>query len=113
MIRRPPRSTLFPYTTLFRSHGQVAQDLEEMILDHVTDRARPVVERAAALDPEVFGHRDLHAFDVIAVPEGLQKSVGEAEEEHVVHRPLAEIVIDPEDRRLVEGAEQDAVELPR
>src|SRR2546422_6979586 len=24
MIRRPPRSTLFPYTTLFRSHRQVA-----------------------------------------------------------------------------------------
>src|SRR3712207_8143672 len=23
MIRRPPRSTLFPYTTLFRSHGEV------------------------------------------------------------------------------------------
>src|SRR3712207_7487596 len=23
MIRRPPRSTLFPYTTLFRSHGPV------------------------------------------------------------------------------------------
>src|SRR3712207_7615558 len=28
MIRRPPRSTLFPYTTLFRSHGQ-----EELRLD--------------------------------------------------------------------------------
>src|SRR3712207_8407868 len=24
MIRRPPRSTLFPYTTLFRSRGQPA-----------------------------------------------------------------------------------------
>src|SRR2546429_7118284 len=24
MIRRPPRSTLFPYTTLFRSHQPVA-----------------------------------------------------------------------------------------
>src|SRR3712207_6962255 len=24
MIRRPPRSTLFPYTTLFRSQGQVS-----------------------------------------------------------------------------------------
>src|SRR5947209_13648691 len=24
MIRRPPRSTLFPYTTLFRSYGGVA-----------------------------------------------------------------------------------------
>src|ERR1035441_3949818 len=23
MIRRPPRSTLFPYTTLFRSHGLI------------------------------------------------------------------------------------------
>src|SRR2546429_1768935 len=25
MIRRPPRSTLFPYTTLFRSHGRGLQ----------------------------------------------------------------------------------------
>src|SRR3712207_9028407 len=25
MIRRPPRSTLFPYTTLFRSRGYAAQ----------------------------------------------------------------------------------------
>src|SRR5215204_7431681 len=32
MIRRPPRSTLFPYTTLFRSHdhGIVADDAEEL-----------------------------------------------------------------------------------
>src|SRR5437868_12294967 len=27
MIRRPPRSTLFPYTTLFRSNGNFAGDL--------------------------------------------------------------------------------------
>src|SRR2546427_1292761 len=27
MIRRPPRSTLFPYTTLFRSSLRVFQDL--------------------------------------------------------------------------------------
>src|SRR3712207_8147496 len=26
MIRRPPRSTLFPYTTLFRSRQQLSQD---------------------------------------------------------------------------------------
>src|SRR3712207_8960626 len=29
MIRRPPRSTLFPYTTLFRSE-EVLQELEQM-----------------------------------------------------------------------------------
>src|SRR2546430_6427855 len=28
MIRRPPRSTLFPYTTLFRSTAQHAHDLQ-------------------------------------------------------------------------------------
>src|SRR3712207_8397867 len=28
MIRRPPRSTLFPYTTLFRSDRRPARDLE-------------------------------------------------------------------------------------
>src|SRR2546430_13006149 len=31
MIRRPPRSTLFPYTTLFRS--PFLRDLEELLLD--------------------------------------------------------------------------------
>src|SRR2546422_8191433 len=28
MIRRPPRSTLFPYTTLFRSRGERSRDAE-------------------------------------------------------------------------------------
>src|SRR5258705_8252835 len=28
MIRRPPRSTLFPYTTLFRSHDAAADRLD-------------------------------------------------------------------------------------
>src|SRR2546421_9616292 len=28
MIRRPPRSTLFPYTTLFRSYGFLAESAE-------------------------------------------------------------------------------------
>src|SRR2546430_13701784 len=34
MIRRPPRSTLFPYTTLFRSHGI---DFPGMISQHGGD----------------------------------------------------------------------------
>src|SRR3712207_7009066 len=32
MIRRPPRSTLFPYTTLFRSLGEPAGLLDEHAL---------------------------------------------------------------------------------
>src|SRR2546430_11397454 len=34
MIRRPPRSTLFPYTTLFRSHHHTAhRDCRQLYLD--------------------------------------------------------------------------------
>src|SRR5947209_14990052 len=35
MIRRPPRSTLFPYTTLFRSRSDYGRDvrLEEAVAD--------------------------------------------------------------------------------
>src|SRR3712207_7481214 len=40
MIRRPPRSTLFPYTTLFRSvGGQPAQVLGDRVRVRVDDRA--------------------------------------------------------------------------
>src|SRR5690349_23921807 len=35
MIRRPPRSTLFPYTTLFRSRGRF------LPLQHLGKRNRP------------------------------------------------------------------------
>src|SRR3712207_7952301 len=28
MIRRPPRSTLFPYTTLFRSQAQIGPEMQ-------------------------------------------------------------------------------------
>src|SRR3989449_7008141 len=38
MIRRPPRSTLFPYTTLFRSH-QLASDLDD-VMDAIDGTAR-------------------------------------------------------------------------
>src|SRR3712207_9540687 len=31
MIRRPPRSTLFPYTTLFRSHLDIARAARELL----------------------------------------------------------------------------------
>src|SRR3712207_7122523 len=39
MIRRPPRSTLFPYTTLFRSFGYVADLLLELGLAEIWDDA--------------------------------------------------------------------------
>src|SRR5687768_17857547 len=41
MVRRPPRSTLFPYTTLFRSHLQSRPERD----------GRPVVENGRGRSP--------------------------------------------------------------
>src|SRR5258708_15080418 len=40
MIRRPPRSTLFPYTTLFRSHPRLYGDAEKAELGLAQGRVR-------------------------------------------------------------------------
>src|SRR2546426_1836628 len=40
MIRRPPRSTLFPYTTLFRSHADSASKSARNILSPAATRGQ-------------------------------------------------------------------------
>src|SRR2546430_10244669 len=45
MIRRPPRSTLFPYTTLFRSGGVAGLDEHPGVLDIGLQKRRPEVDR--------------------------------------------------------------------
>src|SRR3712207_6928564 len=60
MIRRPPRSTLFPYTTLFRSAPSPAEELPA-----VGDAAVPdglVHEEPVAVEPA--NRRDALAFQV-------------------------------------------------
>src|SRR2546430_17256317 len=61
MIRRPPRSTLFPYTTLFRSRGE--RFGEERVLGHVARlRGRPALEILESV------HADLAGFTGGAAP---------------------------------------------
>src|SRR3712207_7363975 len=56
MIRRPPRSTLFPYTTLFRS---VVVGIDQGIVqDH---RRRPPVARQQSSEGKPRKHRKLLA----------------------------------------------------
>src|SRR5260370_40970971 len=45
MIRRPPRSTLFPYTTLFRSHSHGAEGIGVVLMEqHGVGRLRRALE---------------------------------------------------------------------
>src|SRR5258708_32871520 len=49
MIRRPPRSTLFPYTTLFRSEGVIAKFSGVELKD---ESGKPIMTGAATADPK-------------------------------------------------------------
>src|SRR3712207_7723310 len=55
MIRRPPRSTLFPYTTLFRSPGRVGGQQGE--------RVRPLHQREAARERPARADRQRRAVE--------------------------------------------------
>src|SRR5688572_31037358 len=65
MLRRPPRSTLFPYTTLFRSALQRALDLAARgdQLDHAVRRhgQAEVGRRHARVDGAAVGDVGAHA----------------------------------------------------
>src|SRR5256885_2572795 len=47
MIRRPPRSTLFPYTTLFRSTDKVREAIKKFLPFHPTAAQKRVVKEIA------------------------------------------------------------------
>src|SRR2546426_6976525 len=58
MIRRPPRSTLFPYTTLFRSQGRHGLDIEVPNVGSGETEAQP----AQSADVEPVVRRQVRAF---------------------------------------------------
>src|SRR3712207_7514641 len=68
MIRRPPRSTLFPYTTLFRSvvidrpdtsqRGVIDDPFQPLLFDQLLD---PLQVDDLELDPEVIAEPPLRS----------------------------------------------------
>src|SRR3712207_7614723 len=48
MVRRPPRSTLFPYTTLFRSRGCYSHTPIWVQISSVSGLPRPLIYRVPA-----------------------------------------------------------------
>src|SRR2546429_886642 len=75
MIRRPPRSTLFPYTTLFRSHRPAAASRLPCF-----ERARP---RGAWRDRRRESRRSLgQKFGATIARQAEKESHGNRSEEH-------------------------------
>src|SRR2546422_3960827 len=83
MIRRPPRSTLFPYTTLFRSSAEVRLNIED---------ARTEERRGIKRQPAI-GPRDVVCRRVRGTPDQLRSEEHTSELQsrlHLVCRLLLE-----------------------
>src|SRR3712207_9564672 len=63
MIRRPPRSTLFPYTTLFRSNTAVNNGLRRRPKPTLT----PISGHLGRRKVEIFGIKDFNLIDGIPI----------------------------------------------
>src|SRR2546422_2198131 len=59
MIRRPPRSTLFPYTTLFRSRADAAHDGDPR-WPHIDRHSRGESGRLREDEPAGAAHGESH-----------------------------------------------------
>src|SRR5260221_10843317 len=69
MIRRPPRSTLFPYTTLFRSpHGESSRTKESSSLPFLALQQQPcrILDAILNSDEERYGFLAVHHPMVVA-----------------------------------------------
>src|SRR2546422_6211614 len=84
MIRRPPRSTLFPYTTLFRSDARVhTQEGAPLLTEQPPDGGRVAVVPQVALGDRV--HTQQHSgerLEVEAPRVAPHPALGERSEEH-------------------------------
>ncbi len=86
-----------------RLHRHQRQQLQHMVLHHVADCARIIIERDAAFQPDGFGHGDLHVINMRCIPQRFEHQIGKAQRQQVLHRLLAKIVIDPENAVFGEG----------
>src|SRR3989454_6030014 len=96
MIRRPPRSTLFPYTTLFRSH-LVAPDTRQ---GFGTDPSDPMFARGSAAKPIEYGliellPQRLHALKIIRIRR--------VEERAIVRVAIPDVAVDARDGVVTAG----------
>src|SRR5690554_7751296 len=69
LIRRPPRSTLFPYTTLFRSVDVVVDEpIAEMVEGHLGELMDPRQVRIALATAVIEGRSEEHTSELQSRP---------------------------------------------
>src|SRR3712207_8383941 len=77
MIRRPPRSTLFPYTTLFRSlakHSQLRKRIFPRLCARTIGDMMNLQWCLGVLTAHALPVRSLHRFQTLPLPSGVARS---------------------------------------
>src|SRR2546428_4287909 len=69
MIRRPPRSTLFPYTTLFRSISAVALFSITLLVGETVAQERSVLQEGFQSSGTAGGVTNAYMRELLAKPE--------------------------------------------
>ena len=82
-----------------------------MILHHVAQSTGLVVESTSTLDAHILYRCDLHALDVVAIPERLEDTIRKTQRHDILYRLLSEEVIDTIELMFVEGLAVDLVQL--
>ena len=81
-------------------HGKQHQHLQHVVLYDVANCSDLFIKPPAAFDAKTLGQGDLHACDVVAVPDRFKKGVRKSEVEQILDRFLSKEVIDAANRRL-------------
>ena len=78
-----------------RLHGNGTQQLQRMVLHHVAQCSRFFIKRTAFFNAEFFCNRDLNVGNVFAAPKRFEQSIAKAQGKQVLHRRLAQVMVDP------------------
>src|SRR3712207_4390406 len=106
MIRRPPRSTLFPYTTLFRSSTVLTETEEAIIVEFRRRTLLPLDDVLGCLRETIPKlsrsalHRCLQRHGISRIPEGAEKA---SERKRFSETKIGYVHIDVCELRLAQG----------
>ena len=82
-----------------------------MVLHHIAQCANFLIKTSASLHTKILRHGDLHALDIVAIPDRFQKRIGKAEVQQILYRLLAQVVINAKYIGFIKRLGQHGIEL--
>ena len=85
-------------------HAHSTEQLQRVVLDHVTQGASGVIKSTTLFNAQLFGNRDLDIGNGFTPPERLKQGIAKAQCKQVLHRRFAQVMVNPENLLFTECA---------